>query len=76
MPPFATLDDGTADGARGPGVIGTYLHGALEHAAVSSEVFGVEVPSGASKASQYQRMAAWFAQHATNLDALATATRT
>ena len=35
--PFARLDDGRADGACVGRVIGTYLHGALENAAVCSE---------------------------------------
>jgi adenosylcobyric acid synthase len=70
MPPFATLDDGAADGARGPRVVGTYLHGALEDAAVASELFGIDVPSGPSRARHYQQMAVWFERHATNLDAL------
>jgi adenosylcobyric acid synthase len=62
--PFARLSDGSVDGIRGAGVIGTYLHGALEHPDVCAEVFGVDAPSAASKADQYQRMAAWFARHA------------
>ena len=45
--PFAVLDDGSRDGARGARVIGTYLHGAFEDAAVCAEVFGVPVaPAG------------------------------
>jgi len=61
--PFARLSDGTADGARATGVIGTYLHGALEHAAVCSELFGIEMPSAPSKARHYQRLADWFDRH-------------
>jgi adenosylcobyric acid synthase len=41
--PFAFFDDGTCDGMRGEGVIGTYLHGSFENAGVCSEVFGVNV---------------------------------
>jgi adenosylcobyric acid synthase len=70
MPPFATLEGGAADGVRAPRVIGTYLHGALEDAAVASELFGVHVPPGQSRAKHYQQMAVWFERYATNLDAL------
>ena len=48
--PFATLEDGTADGFCGDRVIGTYLHGALESAEVCAEVFGVQMPPLADKA--------------------------
>ena len=48
--PFARLDDGSVDGVRGAGVIGTYLHGAFEHPEVCAEVFGIDAPSAASKA--------------------------
>jgi adenosylcobyric acid synthase len=68
--PFARIDDGAAEGVRGAGVLGTYLHGALEHAGVCAEVFGVDVPSRTSKAEHYQQLAAWFEEHATNLDEL------
>ena len=68
--PFASLDDGSADGMRGAGVVGTYLHGAFEHAGVCAEVFGVEVPAAASKTEHYQRLAAWFSGHARHLDQL------
>jgi len=62
--PFARLMDGAAEGVRGDGVLGTYLHGALENPLVCAEIFGIDPPSAASKASQYERMAAWFAEHA------------
>ena len=68
--PFARLDDGGVDGVRGAGVVGTYLHGALEHPEVCAELFGVDAPSAASKADQYQRLAAWFAQHVRHIDQL------
>jgi adenosylcobyric acid synthase len=68
--PFARLDDGGVDGARGPGVIGTYLHGALEEPRVCAEIFGIAPPSAPSKAGSYQRLAAWFAAHARHLDQL------
>jgi adenosylcobyric acid synthase len=68
--PFARLDDGGVDGVRGAGVIGTYLHGAFEHPDVCADVFGIDVPSAASKAVHYERLAAWFGQHARHLDQL------
>jgi adenosylcobyric acid synthase len=63
-PPFAILDDGSHDGARGDRVIGTYLHGALEDAAVLSELLGVSVSAPASKADQYAALADWFERYA------------
>ncbi|MPZ21370.1 MAG: cobyric acid synthase [Luteitalea sp.] len=67
--PFATLDDGETDGLCRDGVMGTYLHGAFESAAVCAEVFGVAPPASA-KVDHYQRLAAWFAQHGRQLDRL------
>jgi adenosylcobyric acid synthase len=68
--PFARLDDGGVDGACEAGVIGTYLHGALEHPEVCAELFGIAAPLAQSKAAQYQRLAEWFEQHARHLDQL------
>jgi adenosylcobyric acid synthase len=68
--PFAVLDDGTSDGVRGPGVLGTYLHGAFEDAGVCSEVLGVPVSTPAAKAAEYARLGAWFARHGRGLDRL------
>ena len=70
MAPFASLSDGEREGVRGLGVIGTYLHGALENADVCAEIFGVDPPERASKTIEYQRMAAWFAEHARQLGEL------
>ena len=70
LTPFARLEDGVAEGVKGAGVLGTYLHGALENADVCAEIFGIDPPSTVSKASQYQRMAAWFAEHARHLNDL------
>ena len=67
MMPFATLNDGSVDGVRRARVIGTYLHGAFESAAVCREVFGVTPPDEVKKAS-YDRLADWFEAHARNLD--------
>jgi adenosylcobyric acid synthase len=67
--PFALLEDGRADGACGAGVIGTYLHGAFEHAEVCAETFGVDVVA-VSKADQYRRLGDWFSTYASRLDFL------
>ena len=63
LEPFARLHDGSIDGARAERVVGTYLHGALEDAAVCSELFGVSV-AAAPKAEQYERLADWFDRYA------------
>jgi adenosylcobyric acid synthase len=68
--PFALLDDGSGDGACLPGVIGTYLHGALEDPHVCAELFGVALPEAASKGEQYERLAEWFARHGRGLSQL------
>ena len=68
--PFARLDDGADEGVWMDGVIGTYLHGAFEHAGVCAEVFGVTPPAVASKAEGYRRLAVWFEQHARHLEDL------
>lgn len=65
--PFARLDDGRAEGACIDRVIGTYLHGALEHAGVCAELLGVPVPAVAPKQQQYERLADWFEQHGRGL---------
>jgi adenosylcobyric acid synthase len=63
--PFAITDRGYADGIRTPGVVGTYLHGALENKAVLEEVIGRALPciAGETKDSQYDRLADWFAEY-------------
>ena len=68
--PFAALDDGSQDGACRNNVVGTYLHGALEHPAVCAEVFGISPPSPVFKAAEYTRLAAWFEEHGRHLDRL------
>ena len=67
---FATLDDGSADGACLPGVIGTYLHGALEDGAVCEEIFGVRLSDAAAKAEHYRQLAAWLEGHGRGLERL------
>jgi adenosylcobyric acid synthase len=68
--PFAMLEDGTADGFRGDRVVGTYLHGALEHAEVCEDVFGISMPRHAGKTEHYQQLALWFERHGRHLDRL------
>jgi adenosylcobyric acid synthase len=58
--PFATLDDGTRDGIRGNGVIGTYLHGALEDASVLGEMGIVTSPVSSP---WFDLLADWFAPY-------------
>jgi len=65
--PFAVLEDGSADGMLGPRVVGTYLHGALEHAAVCEHVFGIR-PSTDLKQASYERLADWFETYARHVD--------
>jgi adenosylcobyric acid synthase len=76
VPPFATFDEGGVDGIRLPGVLGTYLHGAFEHAGVCGEVLGVTPADVRPKADHYLRLAEWFdthVQHLSQLDVLAEA---
>ncbi len=61
--PFATLEDGSADGAVQNGVLGTYLHGALEHRALSRELFG-DAALLPPSAEPYDQLASWFAESA------------
>jgi adenosylcobyric acid synthase len=63
MVPFAQLHDGTIDGVRAGRVMGTYLHGALEDAAVCAELLGIAV-NPVPKAQQYERLADWFDRYA------------
>jgi adenosylcobyric acid synthase len=58
LPPFALLKDGSKEGVRADRVIGTYLHGAFEHAEVLAEI-GVHVISNARKSS-FESLADWF----------------
>jgi adenosylcobyric acid synthase len=61
--PFAWLEDGTPEGMCGERVMGTYLHGALEHAAVCSEVFGVPVTPEGDRLHEYAGLGTWFGEH-------------
>lgn len=60
--PFAVLEDGSTDGLRRPGVLGTYLHGAFENPAVCRDIFGI-TPDASDKQASYERMADWFETH-------------
>jgi adenosylcobyric acid synthase len=62
LPPFAFVD-GVPEGIWGDRVVGTYLHGSLESAAVCSELFGIEVKPGPHRTAGYQHLADWFDRH-------------
>ena len=62
--PFATLSDGQPEGMRVGNCAGTYLHGALENAALLSELIGVTIPEPPSKEHAYDALADWFTAHA------------
>jgi adenosylcobyric acid synthase len=68
--PFATIEEGGLDGACRRGIIGTYLHGALEDVDVCREVFGVELPSTPAKAAHYDRLADWLEEYGRELGRL------
>jgi adenosylcobyric acid synthase len=70
MQPFAMLSDGTAEGVRIGNVVGTYLHGALECAAVLSEVLGREIPEPPPKQRNYDLLADWFDRNQRNFQEL------
>jgi cobyric acid synthase len=69
LEPFARLDTGAPDGVRAAGVIGTYLHGALEHPALCAEVFGVPLSAMPSVERDYDRLADWLAANARHPEA-------
>ena len=57
--PFAHLADGSPEGCRIPGVMGTYLHGAFEDAAVVAELLQLKIAT-TSKSVMYDRLADWL----------------
>jgi adenosylcobyric acid synthase len=61
--PFAHVG-GAGEGVRLGAVAGTYLHGALENAAVLRETLGIDVPPPAPKDQHYEALADWFERHA------------
>lgn len=68
--PFAVLSDGAEDGVRAERCAGTYLHGALECAAVLSELLGCPIPAQHPKQESYARLAEWFGQSARGFEEL------
>jgi adenosylcobyric acid synthase len=60
LAPFALLDDGSPEGARKERVAGTYLHGALESAALVSELFGFTPRANETKVQNYDALADWL----------------
>jgi adenosylcobyric acid synthase len=61
--PFAMLADGTPEGVCMGNIVGTYLHGAFERAAVLSELLGREIPEPTTKQHNYNLLADWFDRH-------------
>ena len=57
---FAILEDGTLEGVQHKGIIGTYLHGALESAAVFAEIFGVALPASVSDEDALDSLSRWL----------------
>ncbi len=60
--PFAYLSDGTSEGCCASGVIGTYLHGAFDDAAVAMETLHLKI-NATSKDVMYDRLADWLVQY-------------
>jgi len=60
LPPFARLEDGQPDGICKGSVIGTYLHGALEHRELAQALFGNVRP----QADSFDQFATWFEENA------------
>ena len=52
------------------GVIGTYLHGALEHAEVCAEVFGIDAAARQIEGRALSATRDWFERHGRHLDRL------
>lgn len=67
---FARLSSGEMEGIRVGRCAGTYLHGALENAALLSELLGYPVPEPPSKQKVYEDLADWFTANA-NMDLFA-----
>jgi adenosylcobyric acid synthase len=70
LAPFARLADGGCDGVKGDRVIGTYLHGALENAAVCTEIFGTPIAPPEPATRTHHRLAEWFEAHARSMEVL------
>jgi cobyric acid synthase len=63
---FATLADGTPEGVRQANIAGTYLHGALESAAVLSDLLARDIPAPPPKQHDYDQLADWFDRNQRN----------
>ena len=61
--PFATLSGNVADGVRLGRCTGTYLHGALEHPGVLSELVGRSIPATHPREITFEALADWFDAH-------------
>jgi adenosylcobyric acid synthase len=61
LPAFAELPDGRTDGVVDGRVMGTYLHGVLEHEAVARSLFG---ECRESARNTYDELACWFERNA------------
>jgi adenosylcobyric acid synthase len=68
--PFARVTGGGCDGVRGDRLLGTYLHGALEDAAVCSNIFKVPVEPPEDATVTHVRLAEWFEAHARSMEVL------
>lgn len=68
LAPFATLDDGTPEGALDGRVIGTYLHGAFEDARVCAELFRTAIAPGDTRAAEHLALADWFERDAERIE--------
>ncbi len=56
--------NGFPEGAMHEGCIGTYLHGALESAAVLKEYLDIDVGPSLARDQMFDRLADWFVNHA------------
>ena len=62
--PLFELEDGSIEGIRAPGVIGTYVHGALESPEFLRHVLGIHPMPFQAGDTSYARLADWFDAHA------------
>jgi adenosylcobyric acid synthase len=61
LAPFARLNDGQLDGVCSGRVLGTYLHGALEHRDLARALFGFV---SESSVASHDQLADWFEENA------------
>jgi adenosylcobyric acid synthase len=62
--PFAVLENGCPEGIRAGRCVGTYLHGALEHPDVLSELLSRRIEPAPTRHATYEALADWFEAHA------------